>query len=123
MIKLGEKTRVVREVKAPYEYCDEKTGELTTGEVRVLYYSLTTKERKDLRAKFAARAKEDPNDMMWFTEQLALEIQSLPDIAGPDGNEIEITEENLDLIDAVNIEHIRNAISEDIKGGKALPPK
>lgn len=113
MIKLDAKERTIRECKAPYQFTEK--GELKTEEIRVQYYSLKIKELKDYFAEIEAKAK-DAETIVWLSETLAKRIHALPDILDDKDKPIAITIENLDKIDIPNLEAIKKAIDEDVKG-------
>ena len=123
MIKVtATSQRNIRETTAPFEYTDE-AGELKTEQIRVRYYSQTVAELKQLRSDALAKfnqankkgAKIDESEFPWVSNQLAKRLESLPDIAGEDGETpMKITVENLDMIAAVNLRAIEKAIEDDL---------
>lgn len=58
MIKVTAGQRFIRETTAPFEFNDEKTGDVKTEDIVVRYFSPTTLEKKTERDAQVARAKE-----------------------------------------------------------------
>ncbi|MBK8468087.1 MAG: hypothetical protein IPL32_19920 [Chloracidobacterium sp.] len=117
MIKIG-KTRVVRECTAPYEYSDDK-GERKVDEIAVQYYCFTTADIKASRIEAQTRRKEDPGYVPYDTEFLLPRLHALPELADEKGKALSkdngnLTVENLDKIETVNITAIWKAIETDL---------
>lgn len=119
MIKVNPTARTVRETTAPYLY--EEKGEAKTADIRVRYFSFTWNELQSQHAALKQIAKNG-DATIWPHETLVDRIESLPDLAGPDGKKFAITAENLGCLDTRNLEAIQKAINEDFEG-KARPAK
>ena len=85
MINYDSERKIIRTCSAPFEFVDEK-GELKTEEIRVEYYSLSTKKLKEMREAAEARQKANPDEPQWFSEIMAGRIHSLPDLADKKGS-------------------------------------
>jgi hypothetical protein len=117
MISVNTKKRIVRETSAKYEYLGED-GEVKTADIRVQYYSSTTKELKEKYAEAEAKinaAKESGAPVVfWHTDELAARLAGLPDLVDEDTKKpFDITIEFLDALDPKNVRRIAEAIRED----------
>lgn len=149
MIKISAKTRNVRETTSLFEYNDDSGKLVKKEDFRVQYYSWTSKDVKEIRAKeradiarklaSAAKPKKDvkkevdesaqlseqlakADEFMWFSDELMKLLHALPDLADENGKPFKITLANLDMLDVKNLERIYKAIGDDI-AGKAQPSK
>ncbi|HEY8562793.1 MAG TPA: hypothetical protein VIL74_20615 [Pyrinomonadaceae bacterium] len=117
MITVNPKKRIVRETTAPYKFVND-AGEIETAQIRVRYFSSTTKELKERfeeeKAKFkAAQANQEPY-FAWHTESLVRRLESLPDlIDGSTGKPFPITLDFLESLESMNVTAIVDAIKED----------
>lgn len=115
MITINPTQKTVRETRAPFEY--EHEGRLETAQIRVRYYSATTKELKEdyEQAKIAIEEARKKNEsaVFWNSETLARRLESLPDLVDQDGKPFEITLDFLESLDARNVGAIVKAIEED----------
>ena len=111
-------TRTVREVSCAFQYNDEKTGEIKSEQIRVLYYSPTTAE---VRARVANEQqkreeakKENRMYIPYAVDALFELIHSIPTLTDDKGEPHKVTLELLDSFDVQNITAIKQAIDEDI---------
>jgi hypothetical protein len=124
MIKLKKDRRTIRETKAPFEFNDPESGELKTEEIRILYYSPTTQHTKEVQREMRKREDEGEKVTWYFSDSLIRLLHSLPDLIDEETDKPHvITIEFLDSLDAVNLEAINTAITEDIRAGKSQPAK
>lgn len=124
MIKLKKDNRTVRETSADYQYNDPETNEVKTETIRVLYYSPTTAQTKEIQAEIQKRLDDKKGRVAWYiSDSLVRLLHSLPDIVDDNEKPHAITIEFLDSLDAVNLESIQDAINEDITAGKSKPAK
>jgi hypothetical protein len=114
MIKIQTGKRTIRETTAPFETTDDD-GNVQTQDIRVLYYSFTTKDHKDRRARIVAHQKENPDEPLWLSHLIVDQIHSLPDLVDTKGKPFKITEDFLDTLDVKNLEAIKNAIEEAVR--------
>lgn len=117
MITVKGKQRMVRQTTAPFEYENDK-GETITDQIVVRYYVQTAKEAKERHlAGVAAYNNAKKNDEIvpfeYHIDTLASRLESLPDLAGPDGKAFAITSDNLGLLSVPNINAIHKAIEDD----------
>lgn len=130
MIKLSTNQSTIRETTAPFEQGDDD-GKITSTDIRVLYYSYTTKRLKEIRETLQARLKA--GDAAWHSETLVDQLHGLPDLVnerekplfiphGGDEKKRAAALEFLESLDAKNIENIRKAIDGALVP-KAQPEK
>ncbi|MEO8650604.1 MAG: hypothetical protein ABI539_15685 [Acidobacteriota bacterium] len=111
MIKLNPDRRTVRETSASFEYTDDK-GVLQTETIRVLYKSPTVADIK--RATDLVKAKRKSDTPYWLSEELADQLDSLPDLVDDKGKPFKITEELLSSFSLKNLKAIAEAIEGDL---------
>lgn len=115
MITLKPDQKTIRETKAPFEY--DKDGEIVTADIRVRYYTATTKELKESYAEAVAavKAAQDNNEtaVFWHSDKLIKRLAALPDLVDEDGQEFPITIEFLESIDVRNLAAMVKAIEDD----------
>jgi hypothetical protein len=112
MIKLsslnGKQGRIVRETTAPFVMVID--GEQKTEQVRVRYYSLSTKESRDQ----AKEAEKNSDGVTYWSDILFPVLESLPDIVDDKtGLPVTITKKLLENINGMNLRAIFQAIQED----------
>lgn len=120
MIEVSGKKRTVRECTAEFEKDDGTTETIT-----VRYFDRTLVEMKAAMAaaeKLRSKKKDvTVEDFPWVSDQLAKQLESLPDLTLEGGNPFEITAANLDLLTARNLRAIEAAIEDDSRP-KSLQP-
>lgn len=125
-IQINGNQRMVRTTTCPFEYVG-KDGETLTDQITVRYYIRTAKEAKERHeAARAAYEKAKANNELipfeYYVDTLPERLESLPDLAGPDGKAFAITPENLGLLSTTNLNAIHEAIEAD-QNPKAQPDK
>lgn len=113
MIKLsqlnGKQARIVRETSSPFTYIDE-TGEQVTKPFRVRYFSLSTAEQQEQKAKI--EASDNAGGSAYWSDILLPIIESFPDLIDDAGLPVPVTKDLLDNINGINLQSIMNAIRE-----------
>jgi hypothetical protein len=123
MIKLNKDTRTVRQTEADFEFNDGD-GQLQTEKIRVLYYSPTTQETKEIEEEMRKRQGDKSKLIAWYhTDTLIRRLHSLPDLVDDNEKPHKITLEFLDSLSGKNIEAINDAITDDLTAGKSQPAK
>lgn len=128
MIKTNGNRRTIRECSADYQYTDDE-GNLQFDSIRVRYFSPRIDDFKKMRADIEARQKQAEEGQKgpqpyFLSEGLAMQLESLPDLADEKGKPLKITAEVLETsIDLLNLQAIRDAIDEDLEAGKSKPAK
>lgn len=113
MISLQKATgKNVRETTADFTTMDG--DEIKTEKIRVRYYDFTTKELREQKAAFDAKTADDPNAVVWNTENLIQRLHSLPDIVDENEKPVEITIDFLDSLEITNLNSIKEAINRDL---------
>jgi hypothetical protein len=124
MITIKKDQRTIRETSSDFQYNDPDTGDLKTEKIRVLYYSPTTAQTKETQAEIQKRLDDKKSRVGWyFSDSLIRLLHSLPDLVDENDQPHKITLEFLDSLDAINLERINDAITEDINAGKSQPAK
>lgn len=125
MIKLKrERQNIIRETEADFTYQDPETNEVKTEKIRVLYYSPTTAQSKDIMEEMRQRQANKDEAVAWYvSDTLVRRLHSLPDLVDENNEPYEITLEFLDSLAADNLNAISDAITEDITAGKPKPAK
>lgn len=122
MITVTATKPTIRETTANYQHMNGD-GKMTSSEIRVQYYSFTTKRLKDLRAE--VKAKIDAGEALWHSDSLADQLHGLPDLVDAKNKPCFVPHEGdekkraaaiqfLDSLDVGNIDAIKKAIDEDV---------
>lgn len=110
-------TRTIREVTVKWEHNNGIPGKVESTDVRVNYFSPTIAQLKAERLAEEQRTADDPRALTWLSDRLAPVLHSLHGLPG----EQSITNPPIDWLDEQdlkNITAVRDAIDEDLKGGK-----
>jgi hypothetical protein len=114
--------RTVRGTKIQWIFNTEVLGVVEEREIDILYFSPTTKELKASQAEVQQKFKDDPNTIIWVSDNLIKRIHSIPEFKVGEGQEFPLTIDWLDEQDMANIRNIREGIEAD-QAPKAQPPK
>lgn len=122
-IKVKKDVRTIRETTAPFQYNGDD-GELKTEDIRVVYYSPTTQQAREIQEEMRKRMENKDEMVAWYvSDTLIRRLHSLPDLVDEKDKPYKITQEFLDSLDTVNLNAINDAITEDITAGKPQPAK
>lgn len=93
-----------------------RLGDGSEVDMRAVYETTSIKEMKERLAEATKRAKDNPDDVVWLSDNLInqYKLMALPDIVDDNEKPIKLTSEILESFEVYNLNAIKSAIEGDL---------